>query len=249
MASDDNIHELFADKGDEGLGSIDTAAVIRRSKRRRLPAQLATGAAAVLVIGGLGFAGFQGLGQNAPEAQTAALSEEDARSVPEAASGGEQLYSDAGSFEAQTLNICAAPVSTAEGSPTVALTVDFDDAAIGTPSVEGTVTLTNTGSEPLVGYTAAAPTITLSRDGTVVWHSNGAMIALAVEVDLEPGESVDYAATFSPVMCADEGDFERLGDKLPPLPSGEYEVSAALGIVGDDVSLLATGPAQTVTLR
>jgi hypothetical protein len=249
MASENNIHKLFADKGDEGLGSIDTRAVIRRSKRRRLPAQLATGAAAVLVLGGVGVVGFQALGQQAPEAETAALKDDNSRSGPESAGGIEQLYSDASADQAETLNVCAAPASTVVGSPGVALSVDFADAAIGTPSVEGTVTLTNTGDEPLVGYTAASPTITLVRDGTVVWHSNGAMIAVAIEVDLEPGESMDYPATFSPVLCSDEDDFETLGDKLPPLPSGDYEVSAALGVVGDGVSLLATGPSQTVALR
>ena len=246
MANDDNIHRLFSDRPAEGLGSIDTASVIRRSKRRRLPAQIVTGAAAVLVLGGVSVVGYQALAGQQPVAEMATTAE-DARSAPEGGGEVSELFTD--DLSAETLNLCADSVATGVASPDVALEVDFPDAPIGTSSVEGTVTLTNTGTEPLVGYTAASPTITLARDGMVVWHSNGAMIAVAVEVDLEPGESMEYPATFSPVLCSSEEDFESLGDRLPPLPSGEYEVSAALGITSETDSLLATGPAQTVTLR
>ena len=249
MASDNNIHKLFADKGDEGLGSIDTAAVIRRSKRRRLPAQLATGAAAVLVIGGLGFASFQGLVQNAPEAETAALSTEE--SARDLSGGGQETYSLADRGPAAQVNLCASPLAEIAPAPSgLELTVDFPNAKAGDEFVEGTVMLTNAGTDPVKGYSAASPTITLSQDGIVKWHSNGAMIAIAIEVDLEPGESMEYAASFTPVECGvdDEGD-AGFREKLPALPAGDYQVSALLDVSGADDTELVAGPPATVTLR
>ena len=249
MASDNNIHKLFADKGDEGLGSIDTAAVIRRSKRRRLPAQLATGAAAVLVIGGLGFAGFQGLGQNAPEAETAAISAEE--SARDLSGGGQETYSLADRGPAAQVNLCASPLAEVVPAPSgLELTVDFPNAKAGDEFVEGSVVLTNTGTDPVKGYSAASPTITLSQDGIVKWHSNGAMIAIAIEVDLEPGESMEYAASFTPVECGvdDEGD-AGFRERLPALPAGDYQVSALLDVSGADDTELVAGPPATVTLR
>ena len=249
MASDNNIHRLFADKGDEGLGSIDTAAVIRRSKRRRLPAQLATGAAAVLVIGGLGFAGFQGLGQNAPEAETAAISAEE--SARDLSGGGQETYSLADRGPAAQVNLCASPLAEVAPAPSgLELTVDFPNAKAGDEFVEGTVVLTNAGTDPVKGYSAASPTITLSQDGIVKWHSNGAMIAIAIEVELEPGESMEYAASFTPVECGvdDEGD-AGFREKLPALPAGDYQVSALLDVSGADDTELVAGPPATVTLR
>ena len=252
MASDNNIHKLFADKGDEGLGSIDTAAVIRRSKRRRLPAQIATGAAAVLVVGGVSVVGFQSLAQNEPAAETAALRSEDA---PESAFDDTDTMSTSESARiyAENLNLCASSLN--EVDPTASgleLTVDFPDADAGADSVEGTATLTNTGAETVEGYTAAAPAITLSQDGIVKWHSNGAMIAIAVEIDLAPGESMDYPVAFTPVECGDEDESAAgFRENLPPLPAGDYEVSAAIFIdnVDSDAYEFVGGPLETVTLR
>jgi len=250
MANDDNIHKLFSDRPADGLGPIDTASVIRRAKRRRLPAKVATGAAAVLVLGGVSVVGYQSLAAQAPTAETTALKSEDSRSTTDSA----EIYAEPEPlrrYYASELSECAEPARTpALGDSWLDLSVDFPDAAIGTSSVEGVVTLTNNSDETVVGYTAASPSITLAQDGIVLWHSNGAMIAVAVEVDLEPGESMEYLATFSPVLCSSEEDFEQLGEKLPPLPSGDYDVSAAIDItIADGGVLLATGDSQTVTLR
>ena len=250
MASDNNIHKLFADKGNEGLGSIDTAAVIRRSKRRRLPAQLATGAAAVLALGGVGVVGFQALGQNAPVAETASLRSE---SITDGeASGGSDAYAQADELRsAESLNFCTYPLAEVTPAPSgLELTVDFPTAKVGADYVEGTVLLTNNGTETVTGYSAATPAITVSQNGIVTWHSNGAMIAVAIEVDLKPGESMEYAASFTPVACGVEDDGDAgFREKLPALPAGDYDVSAAIDIVGPASTELVTGPTETVTLR
>jgi hypothetical protein len=250
MASDDNIHNLFAKADESGLGTIDTASVIRRSRARRLPLQLATGGALVLVVGGLGFAGIQGALNNAPLASTAGASSE--RSSEDTS----QLFTESTETRydrapAGKINLCTGTLAEVAPSESgLELTVDFPDATVGQSSVEGVVTLTNTGTEAVTGYTAASPAITLSRDGTVLWHSNGAMIALAVDVDLDPGESLEYAASFQPVICGIEDDTaESFGEKLPPLPSGEYQVSAAIDVIGESATDLVTGPTQTVVIR
>jgi len=247
MASDNNIHKLFADKGDEGLGSIDTASVIRRSKARRLPLQIATGGALVLALGGVSIVGFQALGRQAPQAETSALStEESARE----ASGGVTADSFSTPGSAETISRCAAPVSDIPPAPSgLELTVDFPNAKTGADYVEGTVQLTNNGTETITGYTAASPAITLSQDGIVKWHSNGAMIAIAIAVNLKPGESMEYGASFTAVECGADDELDAgFREKLPALPAGDYLVSAAIDVSDADTTELVTGPAQTVTL-
>ena len=250
MATDNNIHKLFKDSDDSGLGSIDTEAVIRRSRARRRPAQFAIGGALVLALGGFGVVGLQALGNNAP--QTTAASRESADESEISTLGDDNL--DSGYIErapADKINLCTGTVAeVAPSSSGLELTVDFPDAATGSSSVEGTVTLTNNGTEPVVGYTAAGPAITVAQNGIVLWHSNGAMIAMAVDVNLAPGESLEYATSFQPVICGVEDDMaESFGEKLPPLPSGTYEVSAAIDLIGESATELVTGPASTVTLK
>lgn len=253
MASDNNIHRLFADKGVEGLGSIDTASVIRRAKRRRLPAQIATGAAAVLVLGGVGVAALQTIPRDVPEAETAALQSEDA---------GELAYGDADTkstpesarIYAENLNPCGSPLTPVDATSSgLELTVAFPDADAGVESVEGVATLTNTGASHVVGWTGVSPAITLSQGGISVWHSNGAAIQMAIKVDLEPGESMEYPAAFAPVQCSSEDESDAgFRSDLPALPSGEYQVSAAIFVDGDlngNAYELVGGPIETVTLR
>jgi len=252
VATDNNIHKLFNDSDDAGLGPIDTDAVIRRSRARRRPAQFAIGGALVLALGGFGIVGIQALGNNTPQATTAgAESSEDtstlfAESDLDGSSTGEIRRAPA-----EKINLCTGTVAEVAPSESgLELTVDFPDATTGASSVQGTATLTNTGTDTIVGYTAASPAITVAQNGTVLWHSNGAMIAMAVDVNLAPGESLEYATSFQPVICGVEDDMaESFGEKLPPLPSGEYEVSAAIDLMGDFNADLITGPASTVTLK
>jgi len=249
MATDNNIHKLFNDSDDAGLGSIDTQAVIRRSRARRRPAQFAIGGALVLALGGFGIAGLQVLGNNAPQATTAGAESSEDTEISTLGDDAETGYIDRA--PADKINLCTGTVAEVASSETgLTLTVDFADAPTGATSVEGTATLTNNGTEPVVGYTAASPAITVAQNGIVLWHSNGAMIAMAVDVDLAPGESLEYATSFQPVICGVEDDMaESFGEKLPPLPSGTYEVSAAIDVIGESATELVTGPASTVTLK
>jgi hypothetical protein len=251
MASDDNIQNLFKKSAEPGLGSIDTAAVIKRSKARRRPVQIATGGALVLALAGVGVVSVQALGANQVTAESS-LSQDtsimSSEADPQTLGEGDTSISRA---PADKINLCTGTLAEVAPSESgLELTVDFPDATVGKSSVDGTATLTNNGTQTVTGYTAASPAITLSQDGIVLWHSNGAMIAIAVDVSLDPGESLDYPVSFSPVACGIEDDTaDSFGEKLPPLPSGEYQVSAAIDLMGEFATDLVTGPTETVVLR
>lgn len=258
--ADDNIHDLFTKSDDAGLGSIDTASVIRRSKRRRLPAQLATGGALALALGGFGVFGVQTI-VNAPQfgatdGEALMFDGELQYSTEEGA--GDGAIRDEVEAEGRTISplydalaLCGGPLPAVAPAPSgLEITVDFPDAATGTDMVVGTAELTNTGSEPVVGYTAMSPHVLLSQDGVVTWHSNGGTRAAAIHVDLAPGESLTYAAFFTPVTCAPTDDATGVFRKnLPAAPAGAYQVSAAIDLLDGDTVELVTGPSSSVTLR
>jgi hypothetical protein len=262
MASEPNLRDLLGgdDASRPGARGIDTASVIRRARRRRLPARVAVGGAAVLVIGGIGVAGVQGLGGagvtssasdetafDAPTTEQAPLSTGDtfmgASEGPADSSGLKRAPAD-------RINLCGGALAEVAPSATgLVLTASFPDAAAGSTSVPGTVTLTNTGTAPVAGYTSATPAVTLSQGGVVLWHSNGPTIQMIRDVALAPGESIDFEASFTPVVCTvDDDTAEAFRTDLPAAPAGEYQVSAAADVMVGDSLELVTGPAQTVRL-
>ena len=246
MASEPNLRHLF--DAPQPTSVIDVASVVRRSRARRLPKVLGVTGVSVLAIGGLVFGGVQVLGL--PAASNIAGSAPAADSPMMSEAGDSAFSDDTKRAAAEYLNLCAAPLAEVAPSPTgLMLSVSFPDASAGSSVVEGTVTMTNTGTETLVGYTAAAPAITLSQDSVVLWHSNGPTTQEAREVTLAPGASMDYAASFSPVVCAAEDDSrESFRTDLPVAPAGEYQVSAAIEFMGEFDAELITGPASTVSL-
>lgn len=250
--------------------SLDTGVILRRVRRRRLPKQIALGGTVTLAAAGLGVASIQGLrlagtsgstsaiGSASDSAPESALGEESGTG-PEAvgggdpASGGESIRR----APASKLNLCGGNL--AEVSPSVTGLVVVTDFADGAPAdgspVSGTVTMTNTGTERISGTTDATPAITLSQNGLVLWHSNGPMDAMLMIVDLAPGESLQYGASFTPVRCGIEDDSaEAFRENLPALEAGTYDVSAAIDIMLDkpvsdypDIELV-TGPLAPISI-
>jgi len=254
MASDSNdLRELF--RGDtRGLPAIDTATVIRRSKARRLPAQVGIGGVFTLAIGGLGVAGLQGLGSTQSASDSSVMSAEQAPAAPpEGVQGmmeGEGPATISKRAPADRINLCGGTLAEVAPSETgLVLTVDFPDSPVGTAPVFGTVTLTNTGTRQIAGYSSPTPAITLSQAGIVLWHSNGPTIQSIQDVLLAPGESLDYQASFTPVVCSvDDDTAEAFRTDLPPVAAGEYQLSAAADISVDGIAELVTGPTQTVRI-
>ncbi|WP_165063562.1 hypothetical protein [Marisediminicola senii] len=261
---------------DDDDSTPDATRVIRRSRARRRPKQLLVGATAVVAVAGIGFAGIAGISALTP-AQTGASSMveeaagdsaggtagESAPMDPEGAASGAGI----GRAPANKLNLCGGTLAEVAPSATgLVLTTNFAATApAGTNTVEGTVTMTNTSTEHITGTTAATPAITVSQNGRVLWHSNGMMIMMAALVDLAPGASMEYPASFTPVECSVEDDSaESFRTDLPALEPGSYDVSAAIDITLDSAAAgsaggtagntaapvdLVTGPTAPVTLQ
>ena len=266
MPIEPTLSDLFHSADGPDSSRIDVRATIRRSRRARLPRQVAAGAALSLAVVGIGVAGITGVNgfRGAAGASTASdhSVSESSESGAEPAQSGGQPAPGSGSGPAsadgvlkrapvEKLNLCSGQIADVAASATgLQLTVDFADAVAGSTAVSGTATLTNNGTERMVGYTAASPAITLSRDGTVLWHSNGPTIQTAVEVDLDPGESLAYPASFSPVVCGVEDDSaESFRTDLPPALAGSYQVSGAIDFLAEGSPELVTGPLSDVVLE
>ena len=263
MPTEADLRDAFRERAETPPRGIDVDEVIRRSRRRRRPVLIAVGGTVTLALSGIGVLAIGGLEQPpwGGSASTSSIADGSATDPAGDAgsaggSAGESAESPAiGSAPAARLNLCGGAVAEVTPSPTgLVLIPTFPATAPATgSSVSGVVTLENTGTERMTGASARNPEITLSRDGIVVWHSGGSGFAIAAWVDLAPGESMTYTATFVPALCtaADDSGGAPPTD-LPPLPAGEYEVRAAIDVALDSSasgSSLVTGPAAPLTLE
>ena len=252
MASESELRERFQE-GTQPSGRIDVDAVLRRSRARRRPRIVLAGAGSVLAIAAIAvpaaLGSFSTTGSNT--ALIAGAGDGGAEySAPEAADSGTELAFDRP--PAEKLNLCSAPV--AEVPPAengLVLTVEPVTASAAARGIPTIVTMTNTGSEPVSGTTAGLPAMTLSQGGVTLWHSNGPQTMIAIPVELAPGESLQYPATFEPVRCNVEDDgAETFREDLPGVGAGLYQLSAAIDFTRNDGSFidLVTGPAVRVSL-
>ena len=103
------------------------------------------------------------------------------------------------------------------------------------------VTLANTSEAEIRGTVLGEPVLTVSDDDVVVWHSNGPGASEQRPFVLQPGESTSFEARLELVRC-------EIEDDLPPLPAGEYTVSAVLEVdLGDGAGpILVTGPSAPI---
>ena len=261
MPSESELRNRMRDVGD-APGEVDVASVIRRARARRLPRVLAAGGAACLVVAAIAIpvsvSTFGGAGTFGTFVASDAGGGDGSadRSAPEAESG------EAESGEADTmlrvtadrLNPCGAPLAEVAPAPDgLQLSIAPIDAPADAVSIETIVTLTNHGPVAVRGTTPGAPALALSQDGVVLWHSNGPVPMIAVEVELSPGESLQYAASFEPVRCSAEDDAAADGFRagLPSVGPGEYALSAAIELTPLDGSAatVVTGAPTSVVLR
>ena len=257
MSTESDLKKMFSETG-PFLGQIDISLVLRRSSRRRVAQRVAVGSATTLAVAGIGVAGFTGIRGLGPSTGSGSASS--------AAEPGSTMDSSPGSTAtdgrltlapAEKINLCGGTLSeVAPNAAGLVLTTNFEPGDASADRVSGTVTLTNSGSEHIMGTSAVTPTIILSKEGIVRWHSNGSMAAMGALVDLAPGASMTYQASFQPVTCAVEDDSTvSFRDNLPHVTAGAYQVSAALDLSREnaDGSILSTdlvtGPTSEVTLR
>ena len=252
VPSEDDLRKLLTSA--EAPGSVDANRVIARSRARRLPRQLVAGAAGALAIAGIGVLAVQ-VSQITLVQPTSLMSEPNADAPiasDEAGSSGAESEAIKRA-PAEKINLCGgtlAQVAPCESG--LQLDVVFPDQAPAGAVVEGAVRLTNLGTATVRGSTAASAAITVSQGGLVLWHSNGPMIMSAALVDLAPGESMEYPASFEPVRCeVDDDSAESFRDDLPALPPGGYQLSAAIDFSPADGSSLdlVTGPLGGIALR
>ncbi len=259
MPTEDDLRDLFASA--DGPNSsihhgIDAKQVIRRSRARRLPKQIAAGAGGALVLVGVTVLGVQSLNLGGPvTTANAPMSQESSDSDSGGAAEDSAFSTKRG--PAEKLNLCGGPV--AEYEPNfvgLVLDVVFPATAPATAErIEGIVIMTNETTEPVTGTTTTTPAITLSQNGVTLWHTNGPTDMVATVVDLAPGASMQFPATFEPVRCeAEDETTDAFRPGLPPVGAGAYELSAALDFASDQVTetpdlWLITGPRMPITLE
>ncbi|MCU1440018.1 MAG: hypothetical protein JWP85_1015 [Rhodoglobus sp.] len=254
MPTESDLRGMF--ESADAPNALDADRIIARSRMRRLPRVVGAATIGTLAIAGFGVLGVQILSMQ-QQPMTASTLDQSAEDSGGAAPEGTETFVKRAA--ADEINLCAGPV--AESFPSFAglqLDVAFPEAAPVGGTVAGAATLTNTSAARVTGTTASRPAITLSQNGIVLWHSNGPVDSSAVVVDLEPGESLQYAASFEPVRCDVEDDLaEAFRVDLPPVPAGQYEVSAAIDFTPDPSMPqqeipgldLVTGPREPITLQ
>lgn len=249
MPSDSELRDRFRE-GTQPRGEIDVQAVLRRARARRRPRVALAGAGSLLAIAAIAVPAV--LSTSYPGASDGATVAGDAY-APEASAGGAEQTTIADRNPAELLNRCGAPVAEAVPSARgLTITVAPVTAAAGDTGIPLTVTLTNSGDERVTGTTGGRPSITFAGGGVTLWHTNGAQDLVARVVDLAPGQSMSYRASFDPVVCGREDDQAgsfRAG--LPAAAPGDYTLSAAIDVTSDDGTVveLVTGPATAITLR
>jgi hypothetical protein len=253
MASESELRDRFHE-GTLPSGQIDVEAVLRRSRARRRPRVVLAGAGSVLAIAAIAVPAALGSFAT-PATDTALIAEggagDSSAQAPEAADGDAMSAYDRP--PAEKLNLCMAPVAEAVPAENgLVLSVEPVTASAGDHGIPTIVTMTNTGNLAVSGTTAGLPAMTLSQDGVTVWHSNGPQTMIAIPVELRPGQSLQYPATFEPVRCSAEDDLsENFRQDLPALGPGLYQLSAAIDFTRNDGSFidLVTGPAVRVSLN
>ena len=223
---------------------IDLDAVLRRTRARRRPRVIAAATIGALALTGvLVPIGLGTLAIPTPVALSSTAGDQDAGT--EDASG----TPDVGS--ADRLNLCGDPLADAEPAANgLVLEVPPVSAEAGEDRIPVTVTLRNTGSEWVRGVVAGSPVLTLARDGVVLWHGT-APEGTETDVDLAPGETLDFVAAFEPRVCSPSDDTDGFDPDLPAAGPGSYELGAALDFTDEAGSapVLVTSPASRVELR
>lgn len=249
MATESDLRDLLQGPEPEGGVPIDVDAVVSRARRRRRPKVIAAQAlGSVALVGGL----FTAVAVGVPAANTGVLmSAEDA--------GGQEMASapsDSDSYfaptSAWTLQSCGAPVADTEPAEN-GLTLDVEplSASAGSDEIPVMVTMHNDSERRVVGTTVPTPVLTLSADGVVIWHTTVTALSIVV-VDLEPGETMTYPASITPVVCGSEDQLTNPASDLPAAGPGSYELRAAIDFIPDDEAAgpaIVTGPAAPVVLR
>ncbi|WP_353988296.1 hypothetical protein [Ruicaihuangia caeni] len=225
--------------------TLDSSDIARRARARRRPRLVAMTAVCSLALLGVGTVGVQALqqwnGSGTVTDSAAPLATDhggEEAEMPNGAAGAHTTPDDGSAEGASGDDSAPAPLRCGDLAPVasaaapVAVTVEAPPAAPGANAVEAAVTITNTTSSRITGWTAPLPTLVITDGARVLWHTHGAMIAVAVEVDLVPGASQTFTGVFDAVSCTSDEALES-GDTVP-LPAGRYELVASVDLTLED---------------
>ncbi len=254
MPTENDLRDAFAQA--DAPNTLDARRIVARSRARRLPRQLAAGSVGALALAGVVVLGVQITQLSSPAVSTAGGSAAYDTSESAPAPDADTMIKRA---PADKINLCAGPLT--ELAPSqygLQLDVTFAASApAASDVVTGTVQLTNTSGREVLGYTPTSPAMTLSQDGVVLWHSNGITNYALMSVDLAPGASLEYQASFVPARCSVEDDMrDAFREDLPALEPGSYRLSALIDFTADPSMGqetpeldLVSGPLATITLN
>ncbi|MDH6180533.1 hypothetical protein M2152_000715 [Microbacteriaceae bacterium SG_E_30_P1] len=225
MRDEDDLRKLLA--GAEAPGGLDANAVIARSRRRRLPRQLAAGGIGVLALAGVGVVAVNAsllapVGSSGG-ADSAVMSEE---------SGDLETMKQFGAIESLA---CGAAVDSVPAAASgLELTSTFPAvASVDDGTVPGRVAVTNTSTESVSGVLTTAPVAALAQAGVIV--AVGSPEYTGTDVDLAGGESIDLAASLALTGCSSE-----------PLAPGSYDIVVAVDFAPAGV---IAAPTVAITLE
>jgi hypothetical protein len=240
--------------------TIDTRAVARGARRRRLPAQLGVGAAAIALVagfGGVAIAGMPGLVGSDGSLSASDRAEEDASGGAEPLARphtDEDVGDDLGGSDGETMwdvLRCGEPLPPIGHTGDDRLRLELAPLD-GNATVDGemtvTGTMTNVSSERLEVQTATHLAVGLARDGVVIW-STVAMDSAALVPTLEPGASQVYTGFLELVDCGGTDPEASIRSGSPLAGAGAYEVVAALDVRQLDGSDYLTGTIVVISPR
>jgi len=225
--SEDELRSHLANSAHPSI-AIDTTAVISRSRARRRPRRVALGAAGVLAVASLVFGGvstYIGLGNVNTSASMTADDGTGGQPESDSAAPSEvQLAPDA-LFDIET---CGTTVPSEATTPYgLALELELLDDVVASGSAFGTVRLSNTSDVPVVGTTASVPDVTLARDSIAISHSPDTQISSVIPVNLQPGQSIEFAVTIRIFDCTTSDT----GGTVEP---GTYAIGSSIAFVPAD---------------
>lgn len=241
MPTDTDLRALFRDIPTP-KSTIDTEAVIRRSKRRRLPQQLGAGSALTLAVAGIGVASINGIRAAAPMSASD-MAGTSPTSVSEGApfSEGAPIPGADSSVPERQVSCEVGGLDDAAVDTDLRVGVRFPAAAPTGGSVAGAITLTNSSAEPISGV-AVAPAVSVTGPGTQLTHSDRS--ANTTPVSLGAGESIALEFSFEAVACEPGG---RAGASLN---AGEYELAATVTFLPEHgQAIVVGGPPSAIALR
>jgi hypothetical protein len=207
--------------------AIDANAIISRSNSRRRARLFAVGTVGVLAAASLVFAGVTTFPRTDDLTAGTIMADESSTST-ESEAGADTAESFATAEDLTGAKTCAAIIPSTAASPYgLAVELEIPSPVTASGSAFGTVRLTNTSNTAVTGTSASVPDVNLTRDSVSISHSPDAQILSTIPVNLQPGQSIEFAISIAIYDCTTI----NMGGMIEP---GTYAVSTSLAFAPTD---------------